>query len=686
MNELQLSKHYLNLELKDFSLDDVEKLSNLLTYHSDLYYNKETPIISDFEYDSLFKKLQILEDKFKINEKQTQKIGSDIISSTFEKVAHSRPMISLDNTYNEEDLKDFDERIKRVLSYDFGINIPYTIEFKFDGLGVELIYKNGELKRALTRGNGVYGEDITQNIFTIKNIPRKIPYLGDLEVRGEVVMPISSFEELNREALKIGGKIFSNPRNAASGSLRLLDVNITAQRNLKFFAYDLANFEEFVEKENKQKYFDVIKDLESFGFEISSYFLKCENILEVIKNIDNFGDVREIIDFDIDGLVIKVDDIKLWQDIGFTAHHPRYAIAYKFPAQILTTKILSVEHQVGRTGTITPVANLEPINISGVIVKRATLHNYDEVKNLQIKVGDNVFIKRAGEVIPKIIGLAENRDNLGIISTKMEILPPEFCPSCSTKIIKDDDKIRYYCPNHENCPEQIKQKLINSISKQALNIDGLGTEQIELFLQKRFISDLASIFDLENKKDLILALPGYKKKSVENLLDSIKNARNQKIVNFLVALNISGIGPQSAKELSKLINRDEEFLQFNFSLEELENLQDIGEQTAKNIWNYFNNEKNKILLKKLLENIKVEYRHEIIGGKYEGKKMCITGSFNGFSRDELVEKLENMGGSFVSSVSKNTDFLLAGEKAGSKLEKANSLGVKVISLEEFLSE
>jgi len=717
-------------------------LKNLqIFYHSDLYYNKEQPIISDYEYDQLFKKLQTLEEKFGIKEGQTHKVGSEVTQSTFLKVKHSRPMISLDNTYNEEDLKDFDERIKRVLGMNTppaslppqlrGImgEIPYTIEFKFDWLWVELIYKNGELFQAITRWNGIEWEDVTQNIKTIKNIPKTISYKEYLEVRGEVVMPLSSFEELNANALKSWWKVFSNPRNAASGSLRLLDTSVTAGRNLKFFAYDLANFEEFIKSISKNNplnppyqgeknpsldkgrlggvnYFQIIKTLESFWFEISSYFIQCKNIWEVIKNIDNFWDVKSKIDFDIDGLVIKVDNVLLWQDIGFTAHHPRYAIAYKFPAEILTTKILSVEHQVWRTGTITPVANLDPIFIWWVMVKRATLHNYDEIKNLWVKVWDNIFIKRAGEVIPKIVGVVREIpppsgtpfekgrwDGKSSFAKgggwkpgdyKEEILPPTVCPSCGTWLLKDSEKVRFYCPNHLHCPEQIKQKLIHSVWKQGLNIDWLGSEQVELFLEKGFILDLADIFTLENKKDLILALPGYKEKSVKNLLNAIKNAKLQKIVNFLVALNIPWIWPQSAKELSKLINRNEEFLEFNFSIETLSNLQDIGEETAKNIYNFFHYEGNKILLKKLLEYVKVEYREEIIWWKYEWKKMCITGSFDGFSRDWLVEKLEKMWWSFVSSVSKNTDFLLAWEKAGSKLDKANSLWVKVISLEEFL--
>lgn len=698
MNELELSKHYLELQENDFSIEDTDKLSELLAYHSDLYYNKETPIISDFEYDTLFKKLEFLEKKFQIKETQTKKVWSEIISSSFEKVAHSRPMISLDNTYNEEDLRDFDERVKKniknppVLSdiprIAKGNNwsvaevggLEYTIEFKFDWLWIELIYKNWELVQAITRWNWVEWEDVTENIKTIKNIPKNISYKDLLEVRWEVVMPISSFEKLNADFLKKWEKLFSNPRNAASWSVRLKDSSVTAERNLKFFAYDLANFEEFRLKEKIEKYYDVIKDLEKFWFEISSFFKKCEWIEDVIKEIDNFWDTKEKIDFDIDGLVIKTNDISLWQEIGFTAHHPRYAIAYKFPAQILTTKILSVEHSIWRTWAITPVANLEPINISWVIVKRATLHNYEEIKNLDARIWDNIFIKRAWEVIPKVISVIKETRNWN----EIEINPPEFCPSCSTKVLKDTDKVRYYCPNHKWCEAQIKQKIIYSVWKTWLNIDGLWSEQVEHFYDLWFIKNLKDIFSLEDKKEEILSLPGYKEKSVNNLLTAIKNAKNQDIVSFLVSLNISWIGKQGAKELSKVFKSKEDFLDFKYSIEELEWLKDVWAWTAKNIFDFFNDEDNKELVKELLENIDITFRQEVFDWKYLWKKMCITWSFEGYSREQLVEILEKNGWSFVSSVSVKTDFLLAWEKAWSKLKKANELWIKVISLEEFL--
>ncbi|RKW25151.1 NAD-dependent DNA ligase LigA [Candidatus Gracilibacteria bacterium] len=690
---LELSKKYLQKEEKDFSLKDLEKLQKLIKYHSDLYYNQQNPIISDYEYDLLFKKLQNLEKKFDIKDAETSKVGAEVIESSFEKVEHSRPMISLDNTYNEQDLVDFDERVKKNLMREniFVKEVIYNLEFKFDGLGIELIYQEGLLVQAITRGNGIIGEDVTENIKQISNIPHQINYKDHLEVRGEVVMPISSFEKLNEESKNLGKKIFSNPRNAASGSVRMKDIKITKKRNLKFFAYDLANFNDFLKVQKLGKYSDVINSLHNLGFEISSYFKKFVGIKPLIDAIKYFGDEKKKIDFEIDGLVLKTDEIDFWEKIGWTEHHPRYAIAYKFPAEILTTKILSVEHSVGRTGTITPVANLEPINIGGVVVKRATLHNYDEVKNLGVKIGDTVFIKRAGEVIPKIISVVETdgRENFE------EIKAPEFCPSCKTKVLKDEDKVRFYCPNSFDCPAQHVEKIIFAVGKQGLNIDGLGEKQVELFLELGLINSLASIFDLKNKKDEILALEGFGEKSFTNLINSIEEAKNIDLERFLTSLGIPGVGKKTSKTLKKLFKSKNDFLNFSYKLEDLEELKDIGEGIAKNIFEYFSNESHKRMLSELLEILNLEYYKEESknldnSGFFAGKKACITGSFerNGekISRDSLIDILEKNGGEFVSSVSKNTDFLLAGEKAGSKLEKAKKLGINVIDLDYFFEK
>ncbi len=698
---LELSKRYLNTKISDFSLEDTKKLQNIIKYHSDLYYNKENPVISDFEYDQLLKKLSILEEKYNLKLKQSSLIWADIWESTFKKVKHSRPMISLGNTYNEEDLNDFNDRVKKLSNIDWVIE--YILEFKFDGLGVELIYEKWKLIQAITRWNWVEGEDVTINVMQIDNIPKEIPYKKHLEVRGEVVMPISVFNNINEQAKKEWTKIFSNPRNSASWSLRMKDASITKKRKLQFFAYDLANFEEFRIEENIVEYYEVIKDLEKLWFDISSYFNKLDWISEVIKAINNFWDIKKTIDFEIDWLVLKVNNISLWKTIGFTEHHPRYAISYKFPAEIFTTKILSIDHQVWRTWTITPVANLEPVNMWGAIIKRATLHNYEEVENLDIKIWDTVFIKRAWEVIPKIISVVKSPLSISldgkegsiknIRDSYESIMPPKFCPSCKTEVIKDIDKVRYYCPNDIDCPAKHHEKLTFAVGKQWFNIDWLWERQIELFLNEWIIHNLVDIFKIAEKRKEILELEWFKEKSVNNLIDWVEKAKHVDIATLITALWIAWVGKKTAKTLSKLITWPlSPILRGEESIEKLEELDDIWPEIAKNVIIYFNTQSHKRVLQDLISILDIKYyENKIINSSsiFTWKKVCITWGFEQdgkkISRDELVLQLEEIWGSFVWSVSKNTDFLLAWSKAGSKKEKADKLWIKTIDLLYFYS-
>jgi len=680
---VELSKKYLKMTLDELKEQDFKKLQDLILYHSDLYYNKDEPVISDSEYDSLFKKLEYLEKKFWIKNKQTSLIWAEIQESTFEKVKHSRPMISLDNTYNEKDLNDFNERVIKNIDDNNILNIEYCLEFKFDGLGVELIYKNWKLVQAITRWNWFEWEDITVNVMQIDNIPKTISYKEHLEVRWEVVMPNSVFEELNLNAKIEWTKIFSNPRNAASWSLRMKDSSITKKRKLKFFAYDLANFDEYIDNIWLSKYYDVIYSLADLWFDISSYFKKLNWIEEIISAIENFWDIKKTIDFDIDWLVIKVNDISLWKIVGWTEHHPRYAIAYKFPAEILTTKINSVDHQVGKTWTITPVANLEPINISWVIVRRATLHNYEEVENLDVRIGDSVFIKRAWEVIPKIISVVNTEGRYDL----EKIVPPEFCPSCETKIVKDENKVRFYCPNTIDCPAQHIEKLVFAVWKNWFDIDWFWEKQVELFLSEWIIHNLADIFKISEKREEILMFEWFKEKSVSNLIAWVELAKYMDITRFIMWLTIPWVGKKTAKTISCLFKTKENLLDFSYNLEELQELDDIWPEIWQNIIDYFNNEAHKRILEELLNYVVITYYVEktiIWNSIFTYKSVCITWSFEWFSRDELAKKLEEFWWKFVWSISKNTDFLLAWEKAWSKLEKANSLGVKVIDLNYFL--
>lgn len=689
---LQKSKDFIDKELNTFSLEQVNELQELIKYHSDLYHNKEEPIISDYEYDMLLEKLQKLENIHDIKDTVWNMVWNEIVESTFAKVKHSRPMISLGNTYNEEDLEDFDERVKKniISAWKNTEWLEYVLEFKFDWLGVELIYKNWELVQAITRGNWLEWEDVTMNVMQIANIPKKIAYKKHLEIRGEVVLPLSSFEAMNEKAKKEGTKIFSNPRNAASGSLRMKDNSITKQRNLKFFPFDLANFDEYSDEINNKKYFEVINSLYDLWFERVDYFKKMNWVSDIIYEIHNFWDVKKQIDFEIDGLVLKVNDISLWQAIGFTEHHPRYAIAYKFPAEILTTQINSVEHQVWKTWTITPVANLEPIIIGWVTVRRATLHNYEEVENLWVHIWDSVFIKRAWEVIPKIISVikearAENAEN---------IFPPSLCPSCKTPVIKDGNKVRFYCPNTVDCPAQKSEKLVFAVGKQWFNIDWFWVKQVELFLELWIIHNLVDIFKVWEKSDEILQLEWFKQKSVDNLINWVEKARNVDISMFVTALAINGVGKKTAKTLAKLFHSKESLLEFPYTEDDLVVLDDIWPEIAINVCEYFNNQAHKRILSELSEILNISYyeKLEIIADWNESiyfwKKMCITWSFisdewKKVSRDDLIIQLESVWWDFVWSVSKNTDFLLAWDKAWSKLKKATELWVQVINLEEF---
>ena len=671
-----------NKNIFDFSFEEVLELQKVLEYHSNLYYNNNTSEISDKEYDDLLKKLEILEEKFsdlfieKKIEKKSNKIWAELIESTFKKVAHTRPMISLWNTYNEEDLRDFDERVFKNI-WEKIEKLNYTLEYKFDWLWVELIYNNWKLIQAITRWNWIEWEDVTQNIFQIDNIPKKIDYKKYLEIRGEVVMPISSFDRLNKEAIKKWEKVFSNPRNAASGSLRMKDNRITKKRELAFYTYDFWNLI------ISDSYFDCIKNLEKLWFDISSFFEKYSNISEVIKKIKNFNNYKKDIDFEVDWLVLKVNNVDLWKEIWFTQHHPKYAIAYKFPAEILTTDILSVVHQVGRTWIITPVVNLKAIKIGWAIIRRATLHNYEECEKLQVWVGDSVFIKRAGEVIPKIIWVANK-------NSEKIIFPPINCPSCNSEVLKDDEKVRYYCPNTDKCFEQQKHKLIYAVGKQWLNIDWFWKAQVETFLKLNIISDLYSIFKLEEKEEEILELEWFQEKSVKNLLSAINERKKINITTLLISLSISGVGKKTAGELSKLFTSSEDLLNFSYNIEEIENLDDIWPEIAKNMKIFFTDWNNKILLQNLINILNIEfYKEKIISNTnsiFFWKKVCITWSFWDIKRADLIKELEEVWWNFVTSVSKNTDFLVTGEKAGSKLKKAEELWVKVLNLEKFLIE
>jgi DNA ligase (NAD+) len=694
------------------SKTDLPELRDLLREHNRLYYTESAPVLSDTEYDRLFRLLSDLEAKFGDFDPESPTNRIDVLlSRQFEKGRHAAPMISLDNTYDENDLTDFEGRIRNILKTDAPLG--YDVELKFDGLGISISYEDGRIVRVLTRGNGVEGEDVTVNALTIKNIPKTIPYQGAIEIRGEVVMPHEAFHRTNDERLLSGEKLFANPRNAASGSLRQLDYRVTEKRGLQFFAYSVPEFEvaDF-DTADIRTYRDYTAKLASWGFSVSPYFFEARDLEALLGEVRALTTNRPQFPFDIDGLVIKLDDLSLWSELGTTEHHPRYAIAYKFPQANVRTKVLDLEHSVGRSGIVTPVAHLEAVNVTGVTVRRATLHNYEELEAKDIRIGDQVFIIRAGEVIPEVVAsLKELRTGAEKI---VEV--PKVCPSCGSELRKDEGKVAVYCPNRAICPAQTAGSLQVFVSKHAANIEGLGEKGVATFLSKGLLTDFASIYRLPEHRDEILELEGFETKKTDNLLREIEKSRTMELSRLLVALGIPEVGRKTAKTLAEYVARKAAevpevrpsdsaaslcsakrgpgtredssgtsvlALLSSLSPEELLTVRDIGPSTAESVVSYF--EENRESLSDLFSFLDPPLPSvaQAGNGPLAGKSFCVTGSFEGISRDEIHEKIEAAGGEVRSSVSVKLDYLVVGEDAGSKLGKARSLGVRTIGLSEL---
>lgn len=667
---------------------DIDVLRQMVEFHRHQYYELDTPLITDEEFDKLYALLVATEEKFQESHASspTQKV-QDLVDNHFTKAPHLHQMMSLDNTYDAEDLREFETRIRRILREAWNEReLEYMIEYKFDGLGIALRYDNGQLTRALTRGDGQIGEDITLNVMEIANIPHTIAHTGTIEIRGEVVMPRSAFDDLNNRRLQSWEKLFANPRNAASGSLRQLDPTVTRERDLLFFAYSCPDLEEIHKTDKKEEgtYSALIQKLGTWWFNTSKQWQKGELFFEkklgvesIIEMIHAMGK-KPVCPFDIDGLVIKINDLHLWNILGMTSHHPRYAISFKFPAEYARTKIIEIEHSVGRTGTITPVAHVEPVNIMGVTVQHATLHNYDEVAKKDLRIWDQVFIHRAGEVIPEIIApIIEARTGKEQI-----IIPPTHCPICESPTHKEWEKIALLCSN-PHCPAREMQALEWFVSKHGVDIDWFWPKQIELFLELGWVTDMASIYDLRDYRDEFLLIEGYKEKSVDNLLTAIEDKRTLPIDRFIGALGIPWVGKRTAKLLAPLFHSVEDILNFNLSIETLEAVKDIGPGTAGTISTYFQTHKH--LLERLLARVTVTFpKVAEASGVLIWKTFCVTGTFD-ISRDEIHAMVEAHGGKVRTAVSGNLDYLIAWESAGSKREKAQSLWVTIIDYAGFLS-
>lgn len=637
------------------------------------YYVNDNQTLTDNEYDSLMDELIKLEKdypEYKLNNSPTSKVGNEVIAE-FKKVTHPTPMFSLADVFNYDEVRDFDAKVRKEVG-----EVAYSCELKMDGLAVSLIYKDGAFVSAATRGDGVIGEDITHNVRTIKKLPLTLHKKIDLEVRGEIYMQKKVFHSLNEEREQKNLPLFQNPRNAAAGSIRQLDSSITRERNLDIVLYHLPNT-------NLLHHSDTLDLLKECGLPVNPNNRICKNIDEVLAYIDYWTIHRPELPYEIDGIVIKVNDLAAQKLLGYTVKYPKWAVAYKFPAEKVITKLTDIVCTVGRTGQITPNAVLEPIKVAGSTIRRATLHNYPYIVSKDLKIGDYVYLHKAGDVIPEVVGpVLERRPS----DAKNYQMITE-CPICGTKLELTDSKIDLYCPN-VSCPARKINALIHFISRDAMNIDGLGEQIIEDFYNMGLIKDIPDIYTLSKDKEDLIELEGFGNKSVSNLLISIENSKNNSLERLLNGLGISGVGVKSAKLLASRYGTMRNLM--NASAEELVKIKDIGNILAENISNYFDNPANRILISRLEElGLNMTYQGEktIIDSNFQDKKFVITGTISGLSRDEIKHEIELRGGVTSESVSKKTDVVIAGSNPGSKYDKALSLGITIwdaATLEKYL--
>ncbi|MEY2799753.1 MAG: NAD-dependent ligase LigA [Bacteroidota bacterium] len=659
----------------------IEALSKALHQHNHAYYSLSNPVISDFEFDQLLQELIQLEQQFPelLSENSpSQRVGGSI-TKNFQTVAHRYPMMSLGNTYNEQELFDFDQRIKKQIGDDF----EYVCELKFDGLAIGLTYENGLLKQAVTRGDGTKGDDVTANVRTIKSIPLELPagadYPASFEVRGEILMHRTVFEQLNKDRDELGETAYANPRNFASGTLKMQDSKEVAKRNLDCFLYFLI-----ADQSDLKNHSDSLAKLKAWGFNVSPTYAVCKNITEVQHFIQKWDKERYQLSYDIDGVVLKVNNYEQQQDLGFTAKSPRWAISYKFKAAEVETKLLAVTYQVGRTGAITPVANLQPVLLAGTTVKRASLHNADQIEKLDLYEGDIVKVEKGGEIIPKIIEV--NKSKRDLFAQKIKYI--SHCPECGTALIRKDGEAQHYCPNEQSCSPQVIGKMQHFTARKAMNIDSLGDETIEQLYHAGLIKTIADIYDLKDKRNSMLALDRFAEKSVDNLIEGIEQSKKNAFEKVLFGLGIRYVGETVAKKLAAHFRNIDQLMAANF--EALIQVDEIGERIAESVIQYFNKADHLQQIERLkiaglqFESNSIEKVVE--GENLKGFTFVISGVFSLFSREELKDKIEANGGKISSSISSKLSYLVAGDNMGpSKLQKANELGIKIISEEELLS-
>ena len=667
----------------------IDELVDILQKHNYNYYVLSSPSISDFDFDILLKELEKLEDEFPQlvrTDSPTLRVGGEP-TKNFKTVTHKYPMLSLSNTYSEEEISDFDARVRKVT----GDDVEYVCELKYDGLSIGLTYVDGILVQAVTRGDGVQGDDVTNNVRTIKSIPLKLHgnHPHEFEIRGEVFFPLDGFNKMNAMREDIGEQAFANPRNAASGSLKMQDPNEVAQRPLDCYLYYIPGNQLEI-----PTHYDSLLLAVKMGFKISKNIALCRNTNEIFEFIADWSKGRKHLNYEIDGIVIKVNSISQQKQLGFTAKNPRWAIAYKFKAERVETVLMSIDYQVGRTGAVTPVANLRPVQLAGTVVKRASLHNSDIISNLDVRIGDHVFVEKGGEIIPKIISVNNNKRLPD--STAVEFIT--HCPECSTPLIKKEDEAAHYCPNEDYCPPQIKGKLEHFISRKAMNIDSLGEGKIEMLFDYKLVLNVADFYDL--KPETIVGLekiiPGkdgkkdsrisFQEKTITNIISGIENSKAIPFERVLFALGIRYVGETVAKKLAAHF-RNIEALGFA-SFDELKEVDEIGVRIAESVINWFEKPEHKSIILRLADaglNMEMDENSSATSNILNGNSFVVSGIFEKHSRDEIKTLIEQYGGKNTSSISAKTSYLIAGSNMGTaKRTKAEKLGVPIISEDDFV--
>lgn len=660
---------------------EIKRLREEIERYNYYYYSMNESLISDVEYDKLLKNLEKLEKEnpqFANELSPSVNVGSSLKDTKFEKVTHKSPMLSLSNSYNIGDIEDFMKRAEKIILQERSgkTKIDYVLEVKLDGLSISVTYEKGKLVKAVTRGDGIIGEDVTENVMQIKSVPKFLKENIDIEVRGEIVLPISKFHELNKKRMEEGEEIFANPRNAASGTLRQIDAEIVKERGLDCYFYFIVDSEKY----NLLTHKDALDYIERLGLKTTGIGEVVESAEELEKRIEFWGTEREKLDYETDGMVIKVNSLELWNILGSTTKSPRWAIAYKFPAKQVSTKLLDITWQVGRTGKVTPVAELEEVEVSGSRVKRASLHNFDEIERKDIRIGDRVIIEKAAEIIPQVVkSIKEVRTGEEKI-----VVPPVNCPICNSVLEKEERLVDLKCVN-KHCMGKVQGKIEYFVSRDGMNIIGLGERIIERFLELGFIKDITDIYNLKNFRQDIAGLEKMGEKSVENLLNSIEESKKRDYSKTLYALGIPYVGKFLGNLLAEKSKNIETLM--NMTEEELLMIDGVGEKVAKSVYSFMREPVNIEIIEKLKNagvNFTLLKENKVEKDVFQGKNFLVTGKLEKFTRKEIQEEIEKFGGKNLSAVSKNLDYLIVGKDAGSKLKKAQDIGtIKILSEEEF---